>query len=52
MILLIISDKRNRRIEKGSKDKYFVDSESELIGKLELEKELLLRNGNFKIIFN
>lgn len=31
------------------KDKYFVDKESDLISKLELEKELLLRNGNSKL---
>lgn len=43
-----ISDKNKEEIEK-LKDKYFVDSESELIGKLELEKELLLRNGNSKL---
>lgn len=31
------------------KDKYFVEKESDLINKLELEKELLLRNGNAKL---
>lgn len=43
-----VADKDKEKIDL-LKDKYFVDNESELINKLELEKELLLRNGNSKL---
>lgn len=43
-----VNEKNKDKIEK-LKDKYLVNNDKDLISKLELEKELLLRNGNAKL---